>query len=574
MKFRFFLLVIFYAMVVVCLLCLTPTNSYAFTRIVDLVFDGMSVEPDKLQEVLSTIKKNKIKNKKIKNLKKLKPDKLFVITAKRSNPKNIQLEIDTSEVVVKSNSDIQAPISNQGFLDAVSEAISLWGNVNIADISFAPLKFASGQADPNDGRNIITFRGIKAPEGVAAGSNVVTIVNYARTDTVQFMNKLIMVKPGTILDADIVYDPTNDPCLALETTTGDFKIGGENVSAAEGGVDPQADLSSCQAVSGGDITDIAVQGIASVLGLESSAIVSAANTHVAQIMERYALTNDDKISVANLYPAIENLKDRGTIKGKVLLNKKPVRGAHVVLEDTMTGEPVTSAVTTISGNFIIKAIPAGTYTAYAEPLDGPIRKNALMLNFFTFTPDLNFTTGVNPTPVTISSQKTTSLNIEVKELSASAFNINVQTSALNETDINAAGGAALAPIRIMPGETLTNVQFWGDNISTDFGTLSISGPGVTLSNIKNASIPVSPFVRCSNCEDTPTTMCKRDSRCPDTQEITAEPDQIPGLTADITCDPATAPGPRNIIFTGDQVDMTHPSFGLRDQITGGLVITE
>ena len=126
----------------------------------------------------------------------------------------------------------------------------------------------------------------------------------------------------------------------------------------------------------------------------------------------------------------------------------------------------------------------------------------------------------------------------------------------------------------MPGETLRNVLLWGDNISSGFGTLSVSGPGITVSNVQDASVPISPFVKCEDCEDSPDTMCKRDSRCPATQELTAEPDQIPGLTADITCAAGISPGPRNIIFKGDKVQSDHPSFGLRDQITGGIIVTE
>jgi len=480
--------------------------------------------------------------------------------------------------LVKSDGDIQAPISNQAFLSAVNEAINLWDAVDTADISFAPLKFASGGADTNDGKNVITFRANPPLDQASAGSSVTTIVNYARSENVVFMNKSIMVKPGTILDVDIVYDPTNNMCLALHTTEGDIKIGGDESSPiVEGGVDPNAStavLSGCETIFAGDLTEIAVESIAHVLGLTSSAIVSAATTNTSRLKERYALTSDDKIGLANIYPNKVNLKNTGTLSGKVLLNKKPVSGAHVVLENTTTGEPTASTITNTFGKFLIKAVPSGTYNVYAEPIDGPVRNKSLVFNFFGFTPDLDFTTGASSTPITITPEKKTSINLKVKELSASAFNINAQTSVLTEVDVNESGGASLLPLRIMPGETLTNVLFWGDNISTGFGTLSISGPGVTVSNVQNTSVPVSPFVKCEACTDAPDKVCKRDPRCPITDELTEEPDQIPGLTADITCDPAVELGPRNIIFTGDQVDSTHPSFGLRDQITGGLFVVE
>ena len=531
-----------------------PLNSLGFVRIVDLVFDGKSVDPEKFAETLDTIKQNKLENKKIKNPRKLKPVQLFIIPAKQANSKNIQLEIDTSEVVVKSNKDIQAAISNKAFLDAITEAVNLWDGVDIADVTFAPLKFASAQANPEDGKNIVSFRAVDTPEGVPDGVDAISIITYARTETVTFMNQLIMVKPGAILDADIIYDPTNNPCLALHTTQGDFVAGGNNSAIVEGGIDPTLtadDLANCKVITAGDLTDLAVRSIANLLGLESSAIASSASSPVSLIMTRYALTNDDKLGLANLYPNSATLTTHGTALGKITLNKKPVRGAHVVFEDTTTGEPVTSTVTDVFGKFKIFPIPSGTYNVYAEPLDGPVREKALPRNFFAATADKNFTTGVLPQPVTISSKKNTVVNIEVKELSASAFNINYFTSLLTESDVNKAGGGFILPIKIMPGETLTDVRFWGSNISPAFGTLSISGTGITVSNLReDKNISIFPGV-----SDPP-------------------PDKLPGIVVDITCAAGTVLGPRNIIFTGDKVDPTNPSFGLRDQITGGLFVTE
>ena len=548
--------------IIISIECFTPLTSYGFSRIVDLLLNNEPVKPEDFITTLKKAKKNPKKNK------------LTVVEARHTNAKNLQFEIDTSGVLVKNENDIQAPIGNQGFLDSIQEAIDLWDEVDIANVSFAPLKFASGSANANDGKNIISFRAAEPPEGVPDGANYISIINYARTENVLFMGKNIKVKPGAILDADIIFDPTNNPCLALQTTIGDFKIGGDDVAINEGGVDPSADLSICSSVSGGDITELAIQGIGSALGLDPSAIASAATSSVSEIRERYSLTSDDKIGLANIYPNKKNLKNRGSIRGKVLLNKKPVVGAHVVLEDNNSGEPLVGTLSNIKGQFSINHIPEGTYTVYVEPLDGPARKNVFPRVFYGTVGQLNFTTSVFNKDVTIRKNKTTHLSINVKELSASAFNINYQTVALTEAAVNEFGGAFLLPIRIMPGETITDVQFWGDNISTGFGTLTVSGPGITISNETDASIPISPFVECEECEDSVDNPCKRDPRCPATDEITVEPDQIQGIIVDITCDPDVEPGPRNIIFTGNQIDPTHPSFGLRDQISGGLIVTE
>ncbi len=532
---------------------ITPVSSMAFTRIVDLVFDGKSVDPEQIAETLDTIKKNKLENLKIKNPKKQKPDKLFIVPARLPNPKNIQIEIDTSEVVVKSNDDVQAAISNEGFLNAVTEAITLWDNVDIADITFAPLKFTSAQANPEDGKNVISFRAVVAPEDTPDGTAIISIITYARGENIIYMNQPTMVMTGDILDADIIYDPTNNPCLALHTTTGAFAPGGTNALIAEGGVDPTLtadDLSKCDVIGTGDITDLAVRTVANLLGLESSAIASAASSPVARLMTRYELTSDDKIGLANLYPNKENLTMDGTVNGKVILNKKPVRGAHVVFQNDI-GEPAVSAITDFYGRFKIKPIPAGTYTVYAEPLDGPARTMALTRNFFAFTADTNFTTGVLPSPVTITSNKKTNVKIEVMELAGAAFNINYYTGFLTEADVDKGGGGFFLPIKIMPGETLTDIPFWGSNISPAFGSLSVSGMGITVSNIRtDSNISISPIN-----SDPP-------------------PDKLPGIIVDIACAADAEIGPRNIIFTGDQLNPSSPSFGLRDQITGGLFVVE
>ena len=552
----------------------------AFVKITDLVFDGMSVDPTELSEILETIKQNKktnLKNELLGKKKRL-PTKLTIIEAKQKDPKNIQIEIDTSGVVVKTEEDIQAPISNINFLNAIQDAINLWKNVDVADIDFLPLKFGSGQPNPDDGKNIITFRatGQTELEGIPENSSAFTIITYAKTNNIIFMNKPIMVKPGTILDADIIFDPSNDPCLALHTTTGDFKTGGDEAPIADGGIDPDADLSMCDFPHSGDITDLAVSSIAHLLGLESSPVASSANSSVAQIMTRYSLTNDDRISLANLYPKKEALINFGRVIGKVTLNKKPVTGTHVVLQDSASGEPVTSTISNLNGKFEIKYVPAGTYTVYIEPLDGPIRKNSLNLNFFGFNSQINFVTRLLESTITVSAKKTTNLkNIEVQELSASSFNINYNTAVLTEEDINESGGSFILPIRIMQGEILTDVPFWGSNINPSFGTLSISGQGLSVTNVReNKSIPISPFFTCTQCDDTPTSMCNRDPRCDPALAIDVEPDEIPGILVDITCDPGTPFGPRNIIFTGDVLETTNPSFGLRDQITGGIIVTE
>ena len=579
MKKKYFLLLL-----VLFLNVFFPLKSFAFTKIADFVFGGMSVSVEELDQLGTTIQENKKANKKIKDPRKKLPIKIEVVEARQANPTNIQLEIDTSEVLLKSQKDVQLPISNIGFLNAIQEALQLFESIDIANIKFAPLKFTSTKIDTEDGKNTITFRPIETPpEGVSGRAAVFTIVNFARGENVTFMNQNIMVKPGTILDADVIFDPQNDPCLAYIITSGDFKIGGDdNAMIIEGGADSnELQFGTCKKdLSVADITDFAVRGISRVLGLETSAIFTAATSRVPLGMVRYKFTNDDRIGFANLYPNPIALENSGAITGKVLVNDKPIIGAHIVLEDVTTGEPIAGTLTDFKGEFEMKAIPEGTYTVYAESLDGRVRPSDFSFNSFGQLGGANFTTAVFPEPVTITAKKTTHIQNVFKDHPGSAFNINTQVIAplLTENDAITGGlGVTPLPLKIRPGETISNVKFWGDNITTNFGTLSISGTGITVSNVMDAQVPISPFIECAECKD-PTdpnaAPCRRSPLCAPTEELITQADQIPGITADITCDAGVSPGPRTIIFTGDKLDSSHPSFGLRDQLTGSIIVQE
>ncbi len=560
------------------LMFLVPCPAFAFTRVTDLSFNGTTITPDQFEATFETIKANIKANKKIKGKRNKLPTKISVVYGRQADAKNIQLEIDTSEVLLKSQKDVQLPISNLGFLNAVQEAISLFENVEIADIMFKPLRLTSAGANQDDGRNVITFRAAEPPEGIGGTSAVFSIINVAKTENVVFMGQKIMTKPGTLLDVDVVFDPANDPCLAYFITQGDFKIGGDDsATVTEGGIDA-AEVENCEGLSAADLVDYSVRGISRVLGFESSAIASSAFSRTPRNMIRYKLTNDDEIALASLYPNVSEVSmTRGIVSGKVLINKTPHIGVHLVLQDLISGEPVAGTFTDIDGKFEIKAVPEGTYTAYTEPLDGRVRPTDFVYNSFASNAMLNFSTAVFPEPISVKANMTTNISLEFENQPGSAFNLNTQVTAPIVTEKEAiSGGLGVTPlpIRVMPGQTLVGVKFWGDNITTNFGTLSISGQGVTVTNVMDANVAISPYVQCQKCDDTPEKQCRRSSLCSASEELITQADQIPGITADIICAEDAQPGPRTIIFTGDNLDGEHPSFGLRDQITGGLIVAE
>lgn len=567
-----------------------PLQSSAFTRVADFVINGAQVDAAGLETIRNNRKRSFSKEETLSNKKKSKTPKPTVIKAFQANSKEVQFEVDNSTLLVKSQGDAQAPISSSAFYDAVLEAVDLWNGVEIASVMVLPPRFTTAKMNPKDGLNLISARTNVAPEGLPENSvsgRAFTVTTIAKTNSVVFNGKTLMVKPGTILDVDTVFDPKNNTCEVFFTTVGDITIGGDpNATIGEGGADPILAEKTCEnQLSGSDITNSSVLAISKLLGLDTSGLTSSATAEVGINMMRYALTSDDEIGLANIYPNPTALKERGKISGKVTLKNSPILGAHVVLQNSETGEATVSTITDINGEFEIVGVPVADYIVYAEPLDGAIRaKKFDGQSFFARNSDTNFTTGISDKLVSIKAGKTSRVIITARESTGSAFNINPKMVFLfTLQEVDDIGGHARAPIQISPGET-QSVEFWGVNLDNGFGTLTVSGEGCTVTNVANKSVRISNSVDCADCED-PTDEdgdgqpdappCNRNAElCPLTQEVIKQADELPGIEADITCTADALPGPRNIIYTADKLDPENPNFGLRDQVSGGLIVRE
>lgn len=88
-----------------------------------------------------------------------------------------------------------------------------------------------------------------------------------------------------------------------------------------------------------------------------------------------SLSRDEEAAAVHVYPGPG--VQRGRITGTVLLlGAGGVRFGQVVAVDDSTGEFAAGAVTDAGGNYALEGLPAGTYSVYAEPLDGPFRASA------------------------------------------------------------------------------------------------------------------------------------------------------------------------------------------------------
>jgi hypothetical protein len=123
-----------------------------------------------------------------------------------------------------------------------------------------------------------------------------------------------------------------------------------------------------------DLQSVMTHEVGHLLGLDHSAITSASMfwTVSSGITYPRNLSTDDIAGISLLYPA-GSFATKGKISGSVRTTGTglPVYGAVVVAVNA-SGNPVASAVTDPNGAYTIEGLDAGSYTVYAEPLDGPI----------------------------------------------------------------------------------------------------------------------------------------------------------------------------------------------------------
>jgi Carboxypeptidase regulatory-like domain len=107
------------------------------------------------------------------------------------------------------------------------------------------------------------------------------------------------------------------------------------------------------------------------------------------------LTADDTISVSTLYPT-RAFATRGSIEGTVLTTSNTGVFGAIVVAVGANGQPIATTITDPDGKYSIAGLPAGSYTLFAEPMDGPFSENSFLIPLSSLYPskavNINFTT--------------------------------------------------------------------------------------------------------------------------------------------------------------------------------------
>ncbi len=150
--------------------------------------------------------------------------------------------------------------------------------------------------------------------------------------------------PSCIIDADIMFSPTQPFSTATPTPTGDF-----------------------------DVQSVATHEIGHALGLDHSGIAAAVMYPFGDVgAGPRTLAVDDSAGIAFLYPAAALSTSTGTISGQVTMSGKGIFASHVIAIDTTTGDAVIDGLTDMQGNYKLIGLPASpsgtSYNILALPL--------------------------------------------------------------------------------------------------------------------------------------------------------------------------------------------------------------
>lgn len=200
----------------------------------------------------------------------------------------------------------------------IDGAFGAWASIPEANVQFQPRGVVSPMSKTQDGKI-----GVSLAEDLFRDQGALAMTTYTFDAT------------GRFIDADIQIDPS--------LMTGNYNI------------------------------DTALRHeVGHVLGLDHSGVLSAVMYPFVTTGDTpIAFDTDDRIIIAATYPKHDPTLQGATLQGRVLGDHGGIFAAQVVAVNAH-GHPVSTALTSSSGEFTLVGIPKGRYRIYAEPLDGPV----------------------------------------------------------------------------------------------------------------------------------------------------------------------------------------------------------
>lgn len=210
-----------------------------------------------------------------------------------------------------------------------------------------------------------------------------------------------------------------------------------------------------------------------VLGLDHSAVISSLMyPWVGKTSGPYVLDSDDRTGISSIYPKTDPAAVTATLQGKIISDRGAVFAAQVVAVN-QSGEPVATALSDSSGEFVLRSVPSGTYRLYAEPLDGPVEVKNLAGIWRTAKVESFGTEFLDGPPLRVEAGKIYGnliVNTGGGTVGLNPRWIGVSSAGSGDFSMSSAAGA------VRPGESIS-LAVGGDGFISAMTTFEVLNPG-------------------------------------------------------------------------------------------------
>jgi uncharacterized protein (TIGR03437 family) len=392
----------------------------------------------------------------------------------RTDASAIQVLLNTSFKAGATNADGKTMITaGSDPSSAVTAATAEWSAIPSALINFLPVESTTLSNDPSDGKFVLTIQDTPANRSVVGSFLAITVYRFNND--------------GTITDSDVVFNPSVVQSGVLYPLSTDHSNG-------------SYDLQSLVAHELGHSLGATHSPVICATMFQSQGAFSAYNT-LTEVTLHQALWTDDVAFATTRYPAPGAAAQLGSIAGKVAFSTGGVvAGALVVAVDAAKGTTIGGLASVTDGTYRLDSLPPGSYTVYAQPLNGPVTRTNISgvpnVNLANASFRVTFAGGnASPSAVAVSAGQTSAADISVDPASPAMQVAFIGTGSAGGTDwANIVGPKASAAGRALdlllwgPGMNSTvtadQIRLIGPGIAMRAGTLRTSDPSQGYTSIR------------------------------------------------------------------------------------------